>query len=328
MSSPPSIVPDLALATLGGQTMGTTWSVKLSTAPQTDLHRLHAGIQAQLDEVVAQMSTWREDSHLSRYNEAAAGSWHALPAQFQTVLGCALQIAQASDGAFDPTLGGLVAAWGFGAHGRGFAVPGQDTLTQALQRAGWRRLQWRGQASRELLQPGGVQLDLSAIAKGFGVDQVARWLRSRGVLGGLVEVGGELFGWGLRPDGARWRVLVETASELDADTAPCVLALDGDAVATSGDRWHRFEAGGTRYAHTLNARSGQPVTQAAAAVTVLAHSAMEADAWATALTVMGPTQGLAFAGQRGMAARFVAHGAQGPVICETRAFQARTVACG
>jgi thiamine biosynthesis lipoprotein len=327
MASAPSFVPDLELATLGGQTMGTTWSVKLCLPPQTDLHRLHAGIQAQLDEVVAQMSTWREDSDISRYNKAVAGSWHPLPAQFEIVLSCALEIARATDGAFDPTLGPLVAAWGFGAHGRGFAVPSEASIARVRQHVGWQRLQWRGHAPRELLQPGELQLDLSAIAKGFGVDQVARWLRMRGVLGGLVEVGGELFGWGLRPDGARWRVLVETASELDAEAEPCVLALDGTAVATSGDHWHHFETAGTRYAHTLDARSGQPVAQAAAAVTVLADSAMQADAWATALTVMGPTAGLAFAQARGMAARFVTRAQAGPLIHATRAFDARTTAC-
>ncbi|MET0290183.1 MAG: FAD:protein FMN transferase [Pseudoxanthomonas sp.] len=327
MASAPSFVPDLDLATLGGQTMGTTWSVKLCIAPRTDLQRLHAGIQHQLDEVVAQMSTWRHDSDISLYNAAAAGSWHALPAPFDRVLRCAMEIAQASGGAFDPTLGALVGAWGFGAQGQGFAVPSESSIAQARRHAGWRRLQWRHNAKSELLQPGGLQLDLSAIAKGFGVDHVAHWLRARGVLGALVEVGGELFGWGLRPDGGRWQVLVETACELDAVTEPCVLTLDGQAVATSGDHWHHFERDGARHGHTLDAHSGRPVSQAAAAVTVLAASAMEADAWATALTVMGAEAGLAFADARGMAARFVMRTATGPCIRTSAAFDAPFTAC-
>jgi thiamine biosynthesis lipoprotein len=302
--------PDLDIASLGGHTMGTTWQVKLVVARSRDLHPLHAGIQAQLDAVVAQMSTWEADSDISRFNRAAACVWQTLPPLFDTVMQCALEIAQRSGGAFDPTVGPLVALWGFGAQAQAQRIPDAATLAATRARCGWERLRWQ---PGRLLQPGGLALDLSAIAKGFGVDQVSTWLRENGVHAALVEVGGELHGYGRKPDDQPWRVLVESAPEEDAhaEHPPRVLALRDLAVATSGDRWHHFEQSGEQFSHTLDPRTGAPVTRAAAAVTVVADSAMQADAWATALTVMGRDDGIAFARTHALAARFVSRGAHG-----------------
>lgn len=308
------------IARLGGTTMGTTWSVSLVATRQRDLHPLHAGIQARLDEVVAQMSTWEAGSDLSRFNQAAAGQWCTLPAETRKVLACAQAIATASDGAFDPTVGPLVALWGFGAHAGPRALPSTDVLQATRERCGWQRLHWQDDA---LLQPGGLELDLSAIAKGFGVDHVADWLRSQGITAALIEVGGELAGYGRKPDGQPWRVLVESAPEEDAriETPPRVLALDGKAVATSGDRWHQYQADGQAFSHSLDPRSGMPVRQVAAAVTVVADDAMHADAWATALTVLGHDQGLALAEREGLAVRYLQRAVDGPREFLSSAFQ-------
>lgn len=295
---------DATLATLGGRSMGTTWSVKL-VAPRTrDLHPLHAGIQTALDRVVAQMSTWEAGSDISRYNRASAGGWHHLPEDFQRVLHAALQIAQASGGAFDPTIGPLVELWGFGPSGGRRRVPSPEQIALASLRCGWQRLELDGQ---RLLQPGAVSLDLSSIAKGFGVDCVHHALIKADIASALIEVGGELFGYGRKPDGSAWRVLVESAPDEEAGAAlpPRVVALDGLAVATSGDRWHRFDAEGTRYTHTLDPRTGSPIAHAPAAVTVLARDAMHADAWATAMTVLGADAGLAYARNANLAVRFL-----------------------
>lgn len=293
------------LHTLHGLTMGTHWRVDLCASARAPLDGVHDGIQARLDTLVAQMSTWEADSDLSRFNRAAAGTWHALPAEFFAVLSQALDVARDSAGAFDPTVGPLVAAWGFGAHAGPAAPPDATALAAARARVGWQRITLdpaRGCAR----QPGGIDLDLSAIAKGFAVDAVAAWLRHIGMSAALVEVGGELSGFGRKPDGTSWRVLVETGE--DNGEAPCVLALDGCAVATSGTRWFRHACDGHEYAHTIDPRSGRPVEDAPVAVTVVADSAMRADAWATALSVMGVEQGHAFACGRGLAARFVPHG--------------------
>jgi len=310
------------IAALGGHTMGTTWSVKLVAPRDRDLHALHAGIQAQLDRVVAQMSTWEPASDISRYNRAAAGSWQVLPDDFWRVLRAAQTVAERSDGAFDPTVGPLVALWGFGAAAARQRRPDAAQLADVAARCGWQRLQMDARA-QAVLQPGGLQLDLSAIAKGYGVDLVSDWLRGQGIDAALVEVGGELHGRGRKPDGQPWRVLIESAPEEDADAdhPPRVLALDDLAVATSGDRWHRYEHEGVSYSHTLDPRRHAPVTAAAAAVTVIHREAMLADAWATALTVMGADEGLAFADRHGLAARFVQRGDGGPVETLSQGFR-------
>ncbi|AKC87632.1 FAD:protein FMN transferase [Pseudoxanthomonas suwonensis] len=323
-----------SLASLGGETMGTRWSARVAARPGADLHALHAGIQQQLDRVVAQMSTWEPGSDISRYRRAPAGTWRELPEEFAAVLDCALEVAAASDGAFDPTVGPLVDLWGFGSAGTPRRVPAAADIARERARCGWRLLQ-RRDADRALLQPGGVQLDLSAIAKGHGADLAAAHLRARGIAAALVEVGGEIRGYGRKPDGEPWRVLVESAADERAadehaadehagadELPPRVLVLEDAAVATSGDRWHRFDQDRARYAHTIDPRTGTPVADAAASVTVVAGDAMHADAWATALTVMGAAAGLAFARGHGLAARFVVRDGTGLSESMTPEFQA------
>lgn len=295
--------------------MGTTWSVRLTAARDADLHALHAGIQARLDRVVAQMSTWEAGSDISAYNRAEAGEWVSIPDEFHSVLSFALRIAEASAGAFDPTIGALVGLWGFGADAAIDHAPSTNERDAALAAVGWRRIELRGDG--EVLQPGGVRLDLSAIAKGFGADLVLAGLRDADIAGALVEVGGELHGYGRKPDGSPWRVLVEAGPEEDDHSLePRVLELDGIAVATSGDRWHHYtrrdELGDERrYTHTIDPRSGAPVEHALVAVTVVARDAMDADAWATALTVLGETAGLALAEREGLAVRYLGRDADG-----------------
>src|SRR5690606_35041755 len=158
----------------------------------------------------------------------------------------------------------------------------------------------------------------------FGADLAAERLRDAGIAAALVEVGGEIRAYGRKPDGNAWQVLVEAEPDLETPVAqlpPRVLALDDAAVATSGDRWHHFEHDGQRYSHTFDPRTGTPVHQAAAAVTVVAADAMHADAWATALTVMGADEGLRFAEDHGLAARFVGRGTDGAVEAMTLAFR-------
>ncbi|KRG46974.1 thiamine biosynthesis protein ApbE [Stenotrophomonas panacihumi] len=314
---------DREVAGLGGTTMGTTWGVRLSVRRGRDLHGLHAGIQATLDDVVAQMSNWEADSDISRYNRAARGTLQRLPTGFAHVMSVALEVAQASQGAFDPTLGPMVALWGFGASRGPMRVPSDAERAATATRVGWCRLVWDA-GSRELLQPGGMELDLSAIAKGYGVDAVAAYLRHAGVEAALVEVGGELYGYGDKPDGQPWRVLVESAPEEDlaSELPPRVLTLRDLAVATSGDRWHHFDANDERYSHTFDPRLRRPVPRAPAAVTVAAADTTRADAWATAMTVLGPEQGLALAERLQLAVRFLARDAGGLRESMSSAFEA------
>lgn len=322
-STSPNSASAAPVHALRGQTMGTTWSVQCVSASRVDLHGLHDAVQGRLDQVVAQMSTWNADADIMRFNRAMAGDWFVLQEDFLRVLAAALDVASLSGGAFDPTVSPLVAAWGFGAHAGDQGRPSPADLAAARSRVGWQQLRFDPE-QRRVRQPGGVMLDLSAIAKGYGVDVVTDLLRRRGIEAALVEVGGELYGYGRKADGTPWRVLVESSPDEEADSEglePRVLALDGLAVATSGDRWHAYAQEGRRYSHTIDPRSGEPVTDAAAAVTVVATDAMHADAWATALTVMGASVGHAFATEHGLAARFLQRTPDGLQEMMTPAFE-------
>ena len=305
--------PGAAVRELHGLSMGTSWSVRLveSTMPgRAGSADLQQGLQQQLDLVVAQMSHWSDASDLGRFNRAEPGSWHSLPAAFCEVLGFAMHVSQASGGAYDPCAGALVNLWGFGPRERydepGFLPPKDDTLALLLSQRQRRRLQLDLPA-RRARQPGGLQLDLSAVAKGYGVDRLARYLDSQGIDHYLVEVGGELRGAGSKPDGQPWWVMLEQVDGADAAKHPpeLLLALHGLSVATSGDYRRFFQDGTVRFSHTIDPRSGMPIANQLASVTVVHQQCMAADAWSTALTVLGPDAGMALAEEQGLAARFL-----------------------
>ncbi|NGZ84168.1 FAD:protein FMN transferase [Duganella aceris] len=306
-----------AIRDYAGRSMGTSWSVRLVAAPDNALLDLQQGLQAQLDSIVAEMSHWEAESDLGRFNRAPAGGWQVLPPAFFDVLSFAMGVARDSVGAYDPCAGALVNLWGFGPHGR-FDQP--DFIPPSAQRIADARAQLAAQpvvlepGSRRALQPGGVQLDLSAVAKGYSVDRLAYFLKTQGVRHYVVEVGGELRGAGVKPDGQPWWVALEQVTDADAGVSQpdeLVLALHGLAVATSGDYRRYFELDGRRYSHTIDPRSGMPIANDLASVTVVHAQCMAADAWSTALTVLGCEQGLRLAERQGLAARFVVRDADG-----------------
>ena len=290
-----------------GASIGTTWSARVVLAADDAAHGLQEALQAELDAVVAQMSHWDDDSLLSRYNRAPAGTWIDLPAQFFDVMNYALWARDASGGALDPAAGSLVTLWGFGPvrryDGAGFYAPDAAAVARVqAQRADAPIALDRER--RRLLQPGGATLDLSAVAKGYAVDRLAFCLAQRGLGHYLVEVGGELRGAGIKPDGQPWWVEIEGVPD-GAGATPAAVALHGLAIATSGDYRQYFQQGTQRVSHTLDPRTGWPIANDVASVTVLAPSCMAADALSTALTVLGPVDGLAFAQRHGLAARFL-----------------------
>lgn len=309
------------LFTASGTAMGTTWSARLMLPPGADGAAIERALQGELDEIVAQMSHWEPGSLLSRYNAAPAGSWHALPQHFFDVADYGLRVFEDSGGAYDPAGGLLVNLWGFGATRRydqhGFHAPGAVAIGTALaQRALSQPVLDR--AGRRLLQPGGALLDFSSIAKGYAVDCMAHCLERRSVRHYVVEAGGELRGAGTKANGEPWWVEVEVVPDAGAPDAGAarrqtVIALHGLAIATSGDYRRYYQHGARRAAHTLDPRNGYPVANGVASVTVLAPTCMAADALSTALTVLGPEQGLAYAEARGIAARFLVRGASGLV---------------
>lgn len=322
------MLPDPAarLLRLGGETMGTTWSVICAVPPTIDVRGVNHGIRAELDEIVAQMSNWLADSDISRFNSAAAGTWHVLPEACFAVLRQALEVARDSGGAYDPSAGPLVDLWGFGPGGRRAELPATRDVEWARGRCGWTRLELDVEG-RRALQPGGVSLDLCAIAKGYAVDAVSRYLSAQDIHHHLVEIGGELRGRGVKPDGLPWWVELETPPAAPgvgaaAATDPIVVALHGLSVATSGDYRRYFDDDGRRYAHTVDPRTGYPAGHALASVTVVHAECMMADALSTALTVLGPQAGLHYAGQRQIAARFLVRTPDGFEETLTPAFAA------
>jgi thiamine biosynthesis lipoprotein len=293
--SPAALVghdPAAQIVSLGGATMGTTWSARLAAPAALDVPAVQCAIEARLDQIVAEMSHWAADSLLCGFNRSA-GQWISLPPDFAAVITAALTIAEWTDGAFDPTIGRLVTMWGFGPSP--IAEPPQETaILAARAAAGWQRLAYDAEGAR-LRQPGGLALDLSGIAKGYAADALADLLRDSGVRHCLVEIGGELVGRGIRPDGDPWWVELETPPQMMLP--PFRIALHQLAVATSGN----YRRGN----HTLDPRTGRPMANPLLSVSVLHESAMLADAWATALTVLGPVDGPARAENAGLAARFV-----------------------
>jgi thiamine biosynthesis lipoprotein len=306
--SPPP--PGSRLQSLSGRSMGTGWSARLMR-PAGLTADLGRALQAELDEIVAQMSHWEEDSLLARYNRAPAGSWHDLPPQFFEVMDYALAVCEASGGAYDPAAGLLVDLWGFGAVKRydqtGFYAPLPAAVAEVQARCGAARPvldRDRDGKTGRLLQPGGAVLDLSSVAKGYAVDRMALCLERHGVHHYLVEAGGELRGAGTKIDAQPWWVEIEGVPDASGEDQ-AVLALHNLAVATSGDYRRHFQHASKRISHTLDPRSGYPIANGVASVTVVAPSCMAADALSTALTVLGPQAGLAFAEARQLPARFL-----------------------
>lgn len=295
---------------LDGQTMGTTWQVLWVATGAVPIDAVRVAVQEELDRVVAQMSTWLDRSDLERFNRAPAGSWHTVPEAMAEVLEAALWLAEVSGGAFNPAAGALVNLWGFGPSPRytdpAFAPPTDGAVQAALALNDWRALRWRAD-SRQLHQPGGVRLDFSAIAKGYAVDRVSRRLSGMGLPHSLVEVGGELRGQGLRLGGQPWWVDLESPPAAPGqDALPTTrVALHRLCVATSGDYRRVYTHEGVRWPHTIDPRHGRPLANGLASVSVLHAECLWADAWSTALTVLGREQGLALATAHGIAALFV-----------------------
>ena len=301
---------------LNGATMGTTWSLSYIEAPdQPAAQDIHSRVQGVLDSIEQSMSTYRPDSEINRYNSAAAGSWVSVSAPFLAVLQTALQVGEASNGAYDVTVAPLVTLWGFGPGEVQSEPPPPQQIENLLASVGQDRVQVRPRTG-EVLQPGGISLDFSSLAKGYAVDEGAQWLRDNGVTRFLLEVGGEMRLSGLSGRNDPWRIAIEQPESAGRSMAGA-LDVSDMSVATSGDYRNYFEHDGQRFSHSIDPRSGYPVAHDLVSVTVVHHSAMLADAWATALTVLGARQALAVAQTQALAVYFIRREGQGFVHSHT-----------
>ncbi len=294
------------LVEFAGPTMGTTWSVKLAD-PDLNAGQRQVIAQAITDElelVDRLMSTWIPDSEISRFNRHASLEPFAVSPETFAVFEIAEQVSERSEGAFDITVGPLVAAWGFGATDRAPQPPTPAELAEVEGRIGWRLIHLDPFAQTISKAHLGTQCDLSAIAKGYAVDRVADALLALGQQDFLVEIGGELRARGVKLDGSRWRIGIERPGTGTRSTQ-LILELSDTALATSGDYRSYYEENGERISHTIDPLEGRPIRHRLASVSVFHESATWADALATALNVMGPEQGVAWAEREGLAAFFL-----------------------
>ncbi len=297
------------LLELSGPTMGTRYNVKLLAREPLASDEAERDIAGLLERLEQAMSTWREDSEISRFNRYQGDDWFAVSPDFAHVLAAAIEVSELSGGAFDVTVAPLVDLWGFDAR-QTAGLPSDEQIAAAAERVGYRKLEVREAPAAVRKAVPGVWVNLSAIAKGFAVDKLAGYLETRGVRDYLVEIGGEVRTLGVNERKSAWRIGIERPISGERSVQRVITPRDR-GVATSGDYRNFFVHEGVRYSHTLNPRTGRPVTHDLASVTVLDETAMRADALATALLVLGPEQGFALATRLGLPAYFVVRDAQG-----------------
>lgn len=286
-----------------GHIMGTTYNVTVVMKPEKErIQQLADGMHQVLVDVDRKMSTYKPDSELSRFNKLPAGEALRVSSDTGFVVSEALKLAKDSQGAFDPTVGPLVNLWGFGPDLRPDRQPDESALEKAFQRVGYQSvaLKMLADGDYQLNKSKDIYLDLSAIAKGYGVDKVADYLKQQGYNAFLVEVGGEIRVSGLKPDNSRWRIAIEKPIS-DGQVVQSVIGITDIAVATSGSYRNYFEQDGQRFSHTIDPATGRPINHKLASVTVLHESCALADALATTLMVMGPEKGLQFAEENKLA---------------------------
>jgi len=273
---------------LEGETMGTTYSVLVNhskgKALLADLQNL---VEDQLEKINASMSTYRTDSEISLFNQSTSTDWQPASQELVEVIHKALEISRHSNGAFDITVAPLVNLWGFGPDGQPETIPDQHQIDQLLEHVGYQHLHCQREPPSIRKDTPLVQIDLSAIAKGYAVDQICDLLHRQGFRDILVEIGGELRATGVRPGKTPWQAGIESPRP-GKRTVSRELVLADMALATSGDYRNFFVLGNRQYSHTIDPRTGWPVEHPVTSVSVLAESCMAADAWATALMASPP----------------------------------------
>ncbi|UCF90680.1 MAG: FAD:protein FMN transferase [Desulfobacterales bacterium] len=279
---------------IAGQTMGTTYHVTVATEYLQSPAGLETRIAKRLNEINRSMSTYRKDSEISRFNALErTGAKFKISDDFLRVMQVAAQVFKLTGGAWDGTVHPLVDLWGFGPSENKRCIPAPEAIAALLPDVGFDHI--------EIIDTGhlvkkraGAKLDLSSIAKGYAVDQVAELIRQSGVQDFLVEIGGEIYASGYRPDGQPWRIGINRPQKDAAyDQVYKVVALHNRAFATSGDYRNFFEVEGVRYSHVIDPRTGYPVSNGVVSVSIIADNCTLADGLATAVMVMGRAKGLA-----------------------------------
>ncbi len=317
---PAQTAPEAApLRSLNGRTMGTTYAVKLFDGPSVDADLAFA-IDAELRRINDQMSTYLKSSEISKFNASESTDWFDVSKEFAEVVAFAQRVSEKTAGAFDVTVGPLVNAWSFGPDPKTNRIPTDDELEKLREFVGYQKLSVRLDPPAIRKSVPGLKIDLSAIAKGHAVDRLVRLLAQQGATNVFVEIGGEVRTSGDK-GGQPWKVGIQMPDTM-ADTVMIAHAMGagtgaGEAMATSGDYRNYFQVAGKRYSHTIDPRTGKPVDHDLASVTVVANSCMAADAWATAINVLGSAPGNELASRESLSTLLVRRSGNDYVVSGT-----------
>ncbi|HKM37443.1 MAG TPA: FAD:protein FMN transferase [Thiopseudomonas sp.] len=294
---------------LSGPTMGSTYTIKYvynATTPAADA--VGVAVQSILDEVDRQMSTYRLDSDIARFNQSPVHTCMPMPQPVLDLVQYGDQLSRLSDGAFDLTLGPLLNLWGFGPQARGKKVPSAEEIAQAQAKTGYQHIRV---VDGQLCKDADVQVEFNSIAAGYTVDRMSERFAELNIDSYMIEITGELIAKGLKPDGSPWRIALEQPLGDGQQVIQRVLEIDNYGINTSGDYRNYFEEDGVRFSHTIDPQVGAPIRHRLASVTVIDRSTLHADGLGTLLLVLGPKRGLDFAEEHKVAAFFVMRDGEG-----------------
>jgi FAD:protein FMN transferase len=298
-----------AVLKFSGPTMGSKYNVSLADLPPgKSLEEVQTIVHTRLGQINLELSTYIPQSELSQFNAHDSTDWFPVSANVARLVEYALKLSADSGGAFDPTIGPIVNLWGFGPEPPPEHAPSAEQIAAVLQQVGYDKLEVRQSPHALRKRDPKLQLDLSALGQGYATDEVFALLDDLGVHGILIDVTGEIRATGCKPNGARWRVAIESP---DTKVPLRTIELEDESLATSGSTHNFFEFDGVRYSHTMNPRTGRPVEHNLVSVTVRAPRCLDADAWATTLMVLGPEEGLKWANERKIAALMVEQEGEG-----------------
>lgn len=294
------------LVVLNGFTMGTTYTVKINEPrSKNDPLLIKKSIDILLDDLNAKMSTYLPDSELSRLNQSRSTDWIEISDDLYEVIKQAIDIYTISDGAFDITVGPLVNLWGFGPDKKPDSIPDDQQIQTLLSSTGTNKIHLNDLSRAIKKDNPEIYIDLSGIAKGYAVDRIAGLLQYQyAIKNFMVEIGGEIRTNGVNPDRQPWRIGIEKPVSHERSVER-IINLENTGMATSGDYRNYFEVNGIHYSHIIDPRTGKPVIHQLVSVSVLHSSSMIADAWATALQVLGPEKGLVLANKLGLSVFFI-----------------------
>jgi thiamine biosynthesis lipoprotein len=306
-----------SMESFGGPTMGSSYSIKyVRHAGLPGVAQVQPEVEQILTDIDRQMSTYRHDSDIERFNALPANSCQTMPAAVLELVRVGEQLSSQSEGSYDLTVEPLMNLWGFGPQGREEKVPSAAALAETLQRVGYRHLRIDGD---RLCKDAPVEVDFNSIAAGYAVDTIATRLEAMGIHDYLAEATGELKARGSKLDGSAWRIALEEPRD-DQQVVERIIQVDGYGVSTSGDYRNYFQQDDRRYSHTFDARSGAPVLHNLASVTVIDPRTVMADGLSTLLLILGPEKAWDFAEKHQIGAFFVIRADTGFVTRTSAAF--------